>query len=224
MGENDVRSRSYVSVEAVEGLSAASDHAFASGNLYRNLKKETSDVTIGVAVSLSEIASGLNAWLATRDDRCITFLQAIVGGGPAAFSNVAGETLAATIGLYDERRLAVLAPNRDRAPPRGKGPIELISRSYGGANHLAVELRNLVRSWEASGRPSSERLVITVAPHGGRFVKGSYARVVRRGSCTLCFDWAVNSPHYSSERPIDTRPATHPPSLALKEMWGLSVR
>jgi protein-L-isoaspartate(D-aspartate) O-methyltransferase len=194
-GANDVWSRSWIILDPGRGLSAASDdRALDPAQLRACLGAPWSDLATGVAARAAEIGSGLYAWLATRDERCITLLQFAAAHGPTAFDDLAGggEPGAATIGLFAGGRLAVLAPARGgaRERPGAEDSIELVCRSYGDAGDLAHGLRDLVRSWAAAGRPSGDRLAIGVAPHGDELGAAGQGRIVQRGSCILRFDWA----------------------------------
>ncbi len=209
-GANDVWSRSWIRLEPARGLSAASDdRAIDPAELRSCLRAPWSDLATGVAARASEIGSGLYAWLATRDGRCITFLQFVAAYRRTVFADLAGGTEpgAATIGLFGDGRLAILAPMRrgDRGPPGVEAPMELACRSYGGAEALALVLKDLVRSWAAAGRPGSDRLVIRVAPHGGDLGEASHARTVERGDCLVRFDWALG-PSGKSQAGVSPRP------------------
>lgn len=194
-GANDVWSRSWIRLDPGRRLSAASDdRALDPAQLRSCLGAPWSDLATGVAARAAEIGSGLYAWLATTDERCVTLLQFAAANGPTAFADLAGgaEPGAATIGLFAEGRLAVLAPVRggDRESLGAEGSIELACRAYGDAGDLAHSLRELVRCWAAAGRPSGDRLAIRVAPHGDDLGAAGHGRIVERGSCILRFDWA----------------------------------
>ncbi|HEX3589959.1 MAG TPA: methyltransferase, FxLD system [Pseudonocardiaceae bacterium] len=128
------------------------------------LAEPVSEVPTGVLVGSTWMFDGLSLWLATTGGPRWQLL-AEEAAEPALVTRalIAFQELHVTAGLLDGDSVAVLVRGAGSADSYELGAVGYGTR--GG--DLAGQLAELVRGWDAAGRPGTERLRIDAYPMGG---------------------------------------------------------
>lgn len=123
-----------------------------------------SEVPTGVAVGSTWMFDGLSLWLATAGGPRWQLL-AEEGAEPALVTRalIAFQDLHLTAGVLDGDSVAVLVRG---AASAGSGELGAVGYGPRGGE-LAGQLAELVRGWDAAGRPGTERLRIDAYPMAG---------------------------------------------------------
>jgi protein-L-isoaspartate(D-aspartate) O-methyltransferase len=150
----------------------------------------------GVRLTVREVLGGLDLWLVLHDVRaCMlqardsTALREDVPwlvGEPGKWS--------VALGLVDPAGLALLTQ-----PPAQAGAsrpdFELLVRGYGEAESLVQRCIELVRTWEAAGRPSSRTLRIRAYPRASDYEPSPGELTVDKPLTRLVLDWTHSGGH-----------------------------
>ncbi len=143
------------------------------------LGKPGATMSTGVSASGREVYGSLRRWLAFEEETALALLTYIGPSSRAGASRVP-PLIQFPSGRFAQRfspcivgsaGFAVLdeasAPDDALdADPAHSRPVELATRAYGGGNEEAVRLCQLVRAWDAAGRPRTDRLHIDAYPSG----------------------------------------------------------
>ncbi|MBV9325214.1 MAG: methyltransferase domain-containing protein, partial [Chloroflexi bacterium] len=156
-------------------------------------------VRSGVRANSYAIASGLNRWLALHDDRFVA-VKAEGAGTASPLAAVAvygygahGQTC---VGLLDHSGISLVgrvadlpesAVLDDWAPDAPQSELEV--RSFGQADYCSARLLELLRTWQAAGRPDAERLRVVAYPRDADVAPNTGESLVSKRWSQLILRW-----------------------------------
>ena len=184
--------QSYVSLGDATGvfLAAPGGQELAPDLASAVIRGGGEDRTLGLRLRDREVVGGLDLWLTLNDERACTLHihpDAADAGAraPSLLEGYGGSRLA--YGLLGAAGLAVLA--RPGGGTVVDGSYDVLARLYGEAGALADRLAALVRSWDAVGRPGTQRLRIRAYPRGLELSAAGGEFVIEKPRSRLVLDW-----------------------------------
>ncbi len=160
--------------------------------IYELLQGPAQDLPLPIQVSPRMLFSGLSFWLALQDP----LFGVLTASGPMAEQHVIPELFTfsgkipsvSTGGLFSENALSVLM--RDPAsimPDEAPDAFNLSVRSFGPAAALALRLKYLIMTWDASGRPGERQLHVSAYPRDRHYLlRASDAVLSKRWTDFVC--------------------------------------
>lgn len=143
-------------------------------------------VPTGVTVTMSEVARGLGLWLALAEPRLASlFANGAAAGGDLVPPLVAFPGHRGTAGIADHEGLAVLAPGQ---PGRAMFDLQVSGMGASG-EHLAHQLADHVRTWNAHGRPSTTGLQVHAYPLSSSAAQARHRFAIVKRAVRLGLDW-----------------------------------
>jgi protein-L-isoaspartate(D-aspartate) O-methyltransferase len=163
--------------------------------IYRLLSTPGHDQPTGVRATSREIWGGLNPWLALREPG-VCGLEAegemVERGLVPCLLEISGAwRWCFTTGLIGEASLSVLTrspePGSESAPRAAS--FEIFVRTFGPELSLGQRLLEQVQTWDALGRPGTERLRIRAYPLDTDYHPAEHETVILKRWTRLVLDW-----------------------------------
>ncbi len=182
---NAIDSSLQISLTVVDGPSLDAEDA------RRLLASPVRESSAGVRLKMrGEIWGSLDLWLALRDQRACVLYARDEAAAREDLPWLVGEPgkWSFTLGLIGRAGLALLTRPPDQLEA-GAHDFEPLIRSYGAAADLAQRLVELLRSWDAAGRPSSATLRIKAYPRQGGCVPVPEEVTIEKPLTRLVLQW-----------------------------------
>ena len=188
-----------LSIGPVKGLYLVVDDADAIDQdaAYELLMGPSTDISSKVWVTRGEVWAGLSLWLAIREPSFCRLRAdgqvADKGIVPCLFSYSGEWKTCFTGALASKHGLCALAQAFDSPllPESSQQvePFELLVRSYGTDDKLALKMIDEIRAWDDAGRPSTDGLHIRAYPRGEYEMPSRAEYLISKESTELVCDW-----------------------------------
>ncbi len=179
-------------------IGVANNAAIDAKAVYRWLTSPGKDVFTSIEVKSSEVWDGLHLWLNLHEPNfCIVeaadkaMKRNLV---PYLFRGLSNLESIYTWGLVGKSGLGLLTRSSAAELPLwkliGSSPaLELIIRSFGPDDEPTQRLLRQIKAWDASGRPSNERVCIRVYHSDTKYVPTRQEFAIFNQQNLLVFNW-----------------------------------
>ena len=171
-----------------------------SETLHQLLNGPSCVLSTSVQITVQELWSGLQLWLALSDSRVCSLSingeQAERSIVPCLFGWAGTSKSCSTFGLYESDALALMMPSLGSAPPWERGedePFELYVKSFGQDDSLARHLIEQIKAWRTADRSSSNGLHVRAFPIEYSYVAAQNETVIDKRSTRLVLNWEKNN-------------------------------